>query len=110
MTGDTLLMMNLFDVSADRQLLFATAATVRRVFPSLMVRSDIHGNHILFAFTGPRSLESVRMALKQAHTGLSETAAEVIADLTPPPGTHAFTDDLAPIEEMTRGIMRAVRQ
>jgi spermidine synthase len=110
MTSDAVLMMNVFDVSSDRRLLFATAATMRRVFPSLMVRSEIHGNHILFAFTGPRSLESARRALEQGHTGLSETAAKTIADLTPPQGTQPFTDDLAPVEEMTRNMIRSAGQ
>ncbi|HEV2687994.1 MAG TPA: fused MFS/spermidine synthase [Bryobacteraceae bacterium] len=106
MTDDALLMTNLFDIGADRQLLFAAAATLRRVFPSVMVRSDIHGNHILFAFVRPRSVESVRSTLEQARTGLAGSTAALIADLAPPVDTRVFTDDLAPVEEMTRSMLR----
>ena len=107
MTEDALLMTNLFDISADHQLLFAYAATLRKVFPCLMVRSDLHGNHILFAFVRLRSVESVRAVLEQAHTGLARSSAAMIADLTPPSNTRIFTDDLAPVEEITRRMLRA---
>jgi hypothetical protein len=98
MADDGLLMMNLFDISENQELLLATAATLRTVFPTVMVSSRSRGSHMLFAFTRVRSLESVRRQLEgRPVAGLAE--------LLPPASTRAFTDDLAPVEEMTRRML-----
>jgi|SRR6516225_4572156 spermidine synthase len=98
MADDGLLMMNLFDLSESQELLLATAATLRTVFPSVMVKSSFRGNHMLFAFTRSRSVESVRGRLELGTTiGITE--------LKPPVSTRTFTDDLAPVEEMTRRML-----
>jgi len=98
MANDGLLMMNIFDLSESQELLLATAATLRTVFPSVMVKSSFRGNHMLFAFTRSRSVESVRGRLELGTTiGITE--------LKPPVSTRTFTDDLAPVEEMTRRML-----
>lgn len=107
MADDGLLMMNLFDVSDSGELLLATAATLRTVFPTVMVRSRARGSHMLFAFTRPRSVEAVRRRLEGAPVA---DAAIGVTALTPPASTRAFTDDLAPVEEMTRRMLGVPRR
>jgi predicted membrane-bound spermidine synthase len=102
MADDGLLMMNLFDISETEELVLATAATLRTVFPTVMVKSRARGSHMLFAFTRTRSIEAVRRQLGGAAIGVSE--------LTPPASVRAFTDDLAPVEEMTRRMLGVLRQ
>ena len=102
MADDGVLMMNLFDLSESQELLLATAATLRTVFPSVMVKSSFRGNHMLFAFTRSRSVESVRGQLE----GPPILGATIgITELKPPVSTRTFTDDLAPVEEMTRRML-----
>jgi spermidine synthase len=106
MADDALLMMNLFDAGATEELLLATVATLRTVFPAVMVKSGRRGSHMLFAFTRARSLESVRRRLD----GAPFPGATIgMTELVPPSSTRAFTDDLAPVEEMTRRMLAGLR-
>jgi hypothetical protein len=114
MSDEGLLMMNVYDLSKNHELLFATAATLARVFPSLVVLSRPDGNHILFAFARQRSAAWVRAQLERAPGSepvrkLAHKAASAVADLEPPAGTPAFTDDHAPVEEMTRRMLQKSR-
>jgi spermidine synthase len=110
MSEEGLLMMNVFDASKNRELLFATGATLRRVFPSVAVVSRADKNHIVFAFPQARSVTSVRARLEAVQGGgqvkeLAQRAAASIIDLVPPAGTVVLTDDHAPVEEMTRRML-----
>ena len=102
---DGLVVMNVFDPREDLAILHSTAATLLRVFPSLKVISISGGNHVLFAFCKPRSLESVRSALlrgaeREDVVQLAREMAPIISDLVPPPETLYFTDDHSPVEKM----------
>jgi spermidine synthase len=110
MTEDGLLMMNVFDVSRNRELLFSMAATLKRIFPSVAVLSVGSSNHMVFAFAQERSIASVRSLFSRAESSdmvnrLAREAARRIDDLNPPDGTPVFTDDHAPIEEITRRML-----
>ncbi len=115
MADDGLLMMNVFDINPKRELLHATAATLRRVFPSLLVLSTSHGNHLVLAFTREgRTAASVRAQLERLKhrkdiEQLAHKAAASVADLVPPHETTVFTDDYAPVEEMTRRMLADYR-
>ena len=114
LSGDGVLMMNVFDASKNFELLFATAATLGRVFPSLAVLSREHGNHIVFAFPRERSAASIRAQLERVEgpepiRQLARNAASAVVDLVPPAGTPVFTDDHAPVEEMTRRMLAEYR-
>ncbi len=108
-------MMNVFDISHTRELLHATAATLRHVFPSLLVLSTPHGNHMVLAFTREgRTAASVRAQLerlkhREGIEQLARRAAASVADLVPPHETTVFTDDYAPVEEMTRRMLADYR-
>ena len=79
MNRDALLMMNVFDESADAKLLNALAATLRREFPTVMMKRSGTVNYMLYAFTQRRAVEA----------------------FVPPAGSAVFTDDRAPVEELT---------
>jgi len=102
MSDDGLLMMNLFDIGERRELLMATAASLRRVFPSVLVSSRRNGSHLLFAFAGARSLTGLGERL--AATGAAPAAAG-LAELIPPADTRPLTDDRAPVEALTRRML-----
>jgi spermidine synthase len=104
---DGLLMMNLFDAGTTEELLLSTAATLRTVFPTVVVNSRFHGSHMLFAFTRARSLESVRRQLERTPI---EGAATGVTELVPPASVRAFTDDFAPVEEMTRRMLATIHR
>jgi len=110
MSPDGLLMMNVFDAGKRRELLFSTAATLKRVFPTVLVYSDVPMSYMLFAFPDRRPLASVRAELERAQGDpgvirMAQAAASQIAELEPPSDALTFTDDLAPIEPMTRRML-----
>jgi hypothetical protein len=104
------LMVNVYDPSAAQELLEAMGATIREVFPSVELLSTPGGNHILFAFAEKRALAETVGRLKQG-TGpawvqeLAQKAAEEMVEFEPRAGAVIFTDDKAPIEEMTRRML-----
>lgn len=110
MSQDSLLMTNVFDAGKNRELLFSTVATLKRVFPTVLVYSDVPMSYMLFAFPERRSLVSVRAELERAQgdpgiVHMAQAAASGIAELEPPSDALAFTDNLAPIEPMTRRML-----
>ncbi len=110
MESDSVLMMNIYDVSPHRELLHATIATLRRVFDSVFVQSREDGNHITLGFRRAVSLGDVRARLESTEAPekireLARRAAEQLGELAPPPDTLIFTDDRAPVEEMTRRML-----
>jgi predicted membrane-bound spermidine synthase len=111
MADDGLLMMNVYDTSKSHELLMATGATLKRVFSSVEVISRPDGNHMVLAFARSKTVGEVRerwgqMHGEQALQDLVRDAERAIVDLVPPEGTAVFTDDLAPVEEMTRRMLR----
>ena len=104
MSDDALLMMNVFDRSASSALLRRLAATLHRVFPSVMVARTDGGNFMLFAFTRVPSAERLAFHSPElrANSGVRNL---VIRDVVLPDGAAVFTDDLAPVEEMTRRML-----
>ena len=104
------LIMNVYDKSPNQELLGAMGATMRQVFPSLEKLSRADGNHILFAFAARRELAETVARLKQGAgplwvRELSQKAAREITEFEPRAGAVIFTDDRAPIEEMTRRML-----
>jgi hypothetical protein len=97
-------MMNVFDRGADAALLHRLAATLRRVFPSVMVGRTGAGNFMLFAFTRVPSAD--RLAFQsQAPRSNGVVRALALREVAVADGAPVFTDDLAPIEEMTRRML-----
>ena len=110
MAADGLLMMNVYDTSKSHELLMATGATLKRVFSSVEVISRPDGNHMVLAFARSKTVTEIRerwaqMPGEQALQDLARDAALAIVELAPPVGTTVFTDDLAPVEEMTRRML-----
>ena len=110
MTESGALMVNVLDTSPEQGLLEAMGATLRQVFPSVERLSTAKGNHILFAFTEKRSLADTVARLKQGAgpnwvQALEEEAVNRTAEFEPRAGAAIFTDDRAPIEEMTRRML-----
>ncbi len=101
------LMLNVLDVGRDREILNSTAATLRRVFPTVLYTEPSKGNFLLYVFARERTAEDVRSRLLRINSGdiieqRARKAASSVRDLAPPAGTPHVTDDHAPIEEMTR--------
>jgi predicted membrane-bound spermidine synthase len=110
MTRDGLLMMNLFDDSPSRELLLSTVATLQRVFPAVAVLPTGYGSRMLLAFATATPESAIRARLKNftgndAVERLARRAGKEIAEIDVPPGTVVFTDDFAPVEEMTRRML-----
>jgi hypothetical protein len=106
------LMVNVFDVAPGRPLLSAVAATLARVFPSVLFRTRNEMNHMLLAFGEARSLSEVRAALQAAPPPVSDIALDVSRGLREPSyGADAIvlTDDRAPVEQLTSRMMQAGR-
>ncbi len=104
MGDDALLMMNVFDRSRDGALLARLAATLRRVFPSVLFGRTEAGNFMLLAFTRPPSAErlAARSPALEANASLRDFVAR---EVSVPEGAAVFTDDLAPVEEVTRRML-----
>ena len=110
MADGGMLILNVYDRSAGRELLEAMGATMREVFPSVEKLSRPDGNHILFAFAEKRGLAETVSRLKLGGgpawvRELAQNAAGEIVEFEPRAGAVIFTDDKAPIEEMTRRML-----
>jgi hypothetical protein len=69
----------------------------------------------VLAFTQVKSVGQVRERLEhlagdQPLQELAREAAAAIVDLAPPEGAPAFTDDHAPVEEMSRRMLTTPKQ
>lgn len=83
---------------------------MRQVFPSLEKLSRADGNHILFAFTMKHALANTGARLKESAgpqwvQDLAQKAVGEMVEFEPQAGAVIFTDDRAPIEEMTRRML-----
>ena len=107
---DGLLMMNLVDPGRRQELLLSTVATLKQVFPSVEAISVGHGNFMLLAFARDTSAASIRERLRsfqgnQTVQRLAKQAESEIAALNVPASTGVFTDDFAPVEDITRRML-----
>lgn len=111
MSEGGLLMMNVFDVSTNQEVLASTTATLRKVVGGVYVfPAGYSTNKIVFAFAGPVSLDTIRARLASAGgtapwAKLAAQAGAEILPATPPPDAVILTDDRAPVEEMTRRML-----
>jgi spermidine synthase len=113
--GDGLLMMNVFDTGSRQELVASIGATLRRAFPSVVAIPGSGGNTMLIAFAQSHSIDSLRLGGSGGPLagGLPENmrhALSSVIDLRPAEGTPVFTDDRAPIEEMTRRMLAGDRK
>jgi spermidine synthase len=110
MVDSGVLIVNVYDKSPKQELLEAMGATLRQAFPSLERLSRADGNHILFAFAEKRELAETVARLKQGAgpawvQELAQNVAGEMVEFEPRAGAVVFTDDRAPIEEMTRRML-----
>jgi MFS family permease len=115
LTDNGMLIVNVYDPGKNQKLLSPMGATLSRVFPSLEVLSRDDGNHIIFAFARQHALSDT-VARLNGYDGvpwvrdLARKSAPQIADFQPTPGAVAFTDDLAPVEEITHRMLREAKR
>jgi spermidine synthase len=114
-TGDGLLMMNVFDTGSRQELVASIGATLRRAFPSVVAVPGSNGNTMLIAFAQNHSVDSLRPGVAGGlpAAGLPDVIRTALAsaiELRPTGGTPVFTDDCAPIEEMTRRMLAGESQ
>jgi predicted membrane-bound spermidine synthase len=111
LTGDGVLVINVGRTFTDRRLIEAMAGTLEAVFPSVYV-VDIPGtfNSILYATVRPTQAGNLaaNLALMPAATPavLRDSTARAVDNLQPTPRSNTvFTDDLAPVEQLTNSIV-----
>jgi spermidine synthase len=113
MTDGGVLMMNLFDVGRSAEILHTTVATMSRIFPTVAVVTVGRGNFMVMAFTEGQSIETIRARMLGAAAGgpawsiASAAAMSIHEDEISQAGAIVFSDDHAPIEEMTRRMLRS---
>ncbi len=109
LTPDGVAVLNVGRGPQDRRLLERLSSTMRRIFPSVHV-VDLPGtfNSLLFATRQPTRAENLRLNYDllrqdpQTPPLLLETMELALANLQPtPPLGPIFTDDLAPVEQIT---------
>ena len=115
LSDEGVLVINVFDAGHEHEILHSTAATLKQVFPTLMVLEHGFGTYVIFAFGRQRDLSWLQSRLSAgANSGplntLARHAAATITPLDFPPQTPLFTDDYAPIEAMTRRMLIEVRR
>ncbi len=111
LTDDGVMVINVGRTFDDRRLIDAMVGTLQSVFPSVHV-VDVPDtfNSILYATVQPTRAENLAANLAQlsaaAHPLLRDAATRAIANLQPTPvSTVVFTDDVAPIEQLTNAIV-----
>jgi len=110
MSDNSLLLMNVFDTGRNHELLASTAATLERVFPTVIDLAVGSGNHLLLASpqTGSAPAMKARLMNYQGNEMVQRMARHAAAQMTDfeaPSGTVVFTDDFAPVEEMTHRML-----
>jgi spermidine synthase len=113
LTPDGVAVLNVGRGPQDRRLLERLSSTMQQVFPSVHV-VDLPGtfNSLLFATRQPTSTENLRLNYDllrqdpQTPPLLLETMELALANLQPtPPLGPVFTDDLAPVEQITNAMV-----
>jgi spermidine synthase len=119
LADDGVMVMNVYDGASSLRLLAAVARTIHQSFPSLYVIDAGLRNHVVFAFpraTSPDDMEA-RLARDLEGEGMPHAAAEFIhkerGDFEPiviDENAPIFTDDLAPVEQITREMIEQQRR
>ncbi len=111
LTDDGVLAINVGRTFTDRRLIEAMAGTLEAVFPSVYV-VDIPNtfNSILYATVQPTQAGNLVANLALMPAGapalLRESTARAVDNLQPAPrSSTVFTDDLAPVEQLTNSIV-----
>jgi len=80
------------------------ASTMRAVFPAVLTARYGQFNSVVLGFNDPQAAADARARLARAE-GDTAVAARILAPLLTPvaPGGEVFTDDHAPVEQMTDG-------
>ncbi len=109
--GDGVLVINVGRTQRDRRLIAAMAGTLEAVFPSVYV-ADVPDtfNSILYATVQPTQADNLRRNLEafgpEMHPLLRQSVERALANLQPTPASATvFTDDAAPIEQLTNSIV-----
>jgi len=114
LTPDGVLVINVARMPDDRRLVEAMTATIAAVFPSVYI-ADVPNslNSILYATVQPtqaenlaRNLAGLQLAQLPAHPFLLDVLARTLENLRPAVlGSMVFTDDRAPVEQMTNAMV-----
>ena len=112
LADDGVLVINVGRTFDDRRLIDALAGTLESVFPSVYV-VDIPDtfNSILYATVRPTQAGNLAANLAQlqasgAHPVLVSTVQRAVKNLQPTPASRVvFTDDVAPVEQLTNSIV-----
>lgn len=108
LTGDGVLVVNVGHTQDDYRMVEAMVTTLRTVFPAAHV-IDVPNtfNAIVVATARPSSPDNLSANLPLLkHAFLQEVAQEALSHLRPAePGTAIFTDDRAPVEQLTNAIV-----
>ncbi len=111
LTDDGVLVINVGRTHADRRLIDAMVGTLQSVFPSVYVVDVPNSfNSILYATVQPTLAGNLADNLAQMGEAtvplLREATAMAVANLQPTPDSAVvFTDDLAPVEQLTNSIV-----
>jgi spermidine synthase len=114
LSDDGVVVMNVYDGARSLRLLASVARTIHTSFPSLYVIDAGLRNHVVFAFpreTSPSEL-AARLSRDFASEGMPAIAAEFVLkerddfEMLPiDESAPIFTDDLAPVERITRQML-----
>jgi spermidine synthase len=111
LSHDGVLVINVGRTFDDRRLVEAMAGTLESVFPSVYV-VDVPDtfNSILYATVQPTQRANLAANLGALDAGapavLRDSLARAVANLQPTPqSSTVFTDDLAPVEQLTNSIV-----
>ena len=107
MNDTGLLMMNVADPSPDQELLEAIAKTLSQEFASVFVLRRDHGSRMVLAFASRVELKALieRLSLAGGSEEIRKFVAGAIPGIAPfeaEADTPVLTDDLSPLEEITR--------
>jgi spermidine synthase len=115
LSDDGVVVLNVFDAGRDHAILASTVATLRQVFPTVLGFEHGQGTWILYAFASVRSDEAGRSELAAATNVPTRVivaaarAAAALREFQPDGNAPVFIDDRAPIEQMTRRMIRELR-
>jgi spermidine synthase len=107
-------MMNLIDVFREGRLLGAMIATLKTVFPHVVVfnegvpaprQPDVRNTFILVATKRPAELDGLIAGYDRRY-GLSRLRSEDLADLERSRGGRSLTDDWAPVENLLAPVVK----
>jgi spermidine synthase len=108
LTDDGVVVINVGHTGDDFRMVEAMVATLQTVFPSVhVINLPETFNAILVATIRPSTPDNLRANLQLLkHPFLRDVASDVLKNLRPTtPGAIVFTDDKAPVEQLTNAIV-----